>query len=265
MDPIELDFNKIGIPPEKREELSEFAAKIEDQSHLNVLIDVFVSEAELAEFGNPEDPYALFDLISARIDETKGLLEEYGIMLDRLRMPNKPPWDYEDFLIDDPTFLERYFESRRAEQPTIKVSVIQNPYLFTIFFKDPKRGFISGLGGVVLRSDDSGRGWRYETLDRKQALFSVSSADGRTIAVGEKGLVRVSTDGGLSWSMPSGDEFPTETRIGLHISNGAGSQCEDKHPPNGDNVIYSTISTKVIDFKITGDALTGISCHFQKP
>jgi len=209
MDPIELDFNKIGIPPEKREELSEFAAKIEDQSHLNVLIDVFVSEAELAEFGNPEDPYALFDLISARIDETKGLLEEYGIMLDRLRMPNKPPWDYEDFLIDDPTFLERYFESRRAEQPTIKVSVIQNPYLFTIFFKDPKRGFISGLGGVVLRSDDSGRGWRYETLDRKQALFSVSSADGRTIAVGEKGLVRVSTDGGLSWSMPSGDEFPT--------------------------------------------------------
>jgi photosystem II stability/assembly factor-like uncharacterized protein len=209
MDPIELGFNTITIPEETREQLRAFAARIEDQSHLNVLIDVVVSGAELAEFGSPEDPYALFDLISARIDETKGLLEEYGIMLDRLRMPNKPPWDYEDFLIDDPTFLERYFDSRRGEKPAIKVSVIQNPYLFTIFFKDSDAGFISGLGGVVLRSENSGRGWRYETLDRKQALFSVSSADGRTIAVGEKGMVRISTDGGLTWAPPSGEQFPT--------------------------------------------------------
>ena len=114
--------------------------QIENQTHLNVLVDPFVSERELAEFGDPEDPYALFDIISARIDETKAVLEEAGILSDRLRMPNKPPWDYEDFLDDDPTFLERYFEGRKAEQPMIRVSVIQNPYLFTVFFKDAENG-----------------------------------------------------------------------------------------------------------------------------
>jgi photosystem II stability/assembly factor-like uncharacterized protein len=209
LDPIELGYNKITIPPAARERLQEFAKKIENQSHLNVRIDAYASDAELAEFGNPEDPYALFDLLSARLDETKGLLEEDGIMLDRLRMPNKPPWDYEDFLEDDPTFLQRYFQGRRADVPMVKVSVIQNPYLFTIYFADADRGFISGLGGVILRSDDSGRTWHYETIDRKQALFSVAAADGRAIAVGEKGLARVSTDGGLSWGEFPADQFPT--------------------------------------------------------
>jgi len=209
MEPIPLDFNKVSIPEADRERLQAFSKEIEYQSHLNVLIDVFANEQELAELGKASDPYPLFDLISARIDETKGLLEGNGIMLDRLRMPNKPPWDYEDFLADDPTFLERYFEGRRSELPSVKVSVIQNPYLFTVNFQDPEVGFISGLGGVVLHTGDGGRTWRYETLDRRQALFSVASAGKRTIAVGEKGLVRISDDGGRTWSPPPPGDFPT--------------------------------------------------------
>ena len=35
------------------------------------------------------------------------MLEEAGILSDRFRMPNKPPWDFEDFLGDDPEFLSR--------------------------------------------------------------------------------------------------------------------------------------------------------------
>jgi photosystem II stability/assembly factor-like uncharacterized protein len=209
MDPIPLGYNEIELPEDSKQRLVEFAAKIEDQTHLNVLIDPFVSQRELAEFGDPSDPYALFDIISARIDETKAVLEDAGILSDRLRMPNKPPWDYEDFQEDDPTFLERYFDGRRAETPMLRVSVIQNPYLFTIYFRDGDHGLISGLGGVVMRSDDGGRTWRYETLDRKQALFSVTALDGRAIAVGEKGLVRLSTDGGVNWKPFSGDAFPT--------------------------------------------------------
>ena len=208
MDPILFPYNVIRIQPGDKKRLAEFAKKIEDQTHLNVLIDPFVSARELADFGHPEDPYALFDIISARIDETKSVLEEAGILLDRMRMPNKPPWDYEDFLSDDPTFLERYFEGRKAEQSMIRVSVIQNPYLFTVFFKDADEGLISGLGGVILRSEDGGRTWRYEDAGRKQALFSVAEADGRAIAVGEKGFVRVSTDDGKTWKEPPPDSFP---------------------------------------------------------
>lgn len=208
MDPIYLPYNVIALQEEDKERLRAFAREIENEAHLNVLIDVFVSERELADFGDPEDPFALFDIISARIDETKAVLEEAGILSDRMRMPNKPPWDYEDFVADDPTFLVRYFEGRKAEQPTIRVSVIQNPYLFTVFFDDEDNGYISGLGGVILRSRDGGRTWRYVTIDRRQALFSIAAADGNVVAVGEKGLIRVSNDRGETWKEPRADRFP---------------------------------------------------------
>ena len=208
MDPVELGHNVIALDDAAKSSLNEFASKIEDETHLNVLIDVTVTPRELAEFGNPEDPYPLFELISARIDETKAVLEEAGILQDRMRMPNKPPWDYEDFLEHDPTFLDRYFQGRVADEALVKVSVIQNPYLFTLDFSNEDEGLISGLGGVVLRSIDGGKTWRYVTLDRKQALFSVGS-DARGVAVGEKGLVRVSKDGGKTWNQPTEEEFPT--------------------------------------------------------
>ncbi len=209
MDPIVFGYNQIVIGDDDVSRLTVFAKKIEDEAHLNILIDPFVSEREMKEFGNPEDPYALFDIISARIDETKGALEDAGILSDRLRMPNKPPWDYEDFQQDDPTFLERYFEGRVAEGPHVAIAVVQNPYLFTVHFSDDVNGLISGLGGVVLRSRDGGKSWRYEGIDRKQALFSVTLLNGRAIAVGEKGLVRFSDDGGSHWTAPTEDEFPT--------------------------------------------------------
>jgi photosystem II stability/assembly factor-like uncharacterized protein len=209
MDPVAMPFDKILISDEQRDDLTRFAGEIEDSTHLNVLLDPYVSRSEFDKLHDPDDPFPLFDLISARIDEVKGVLEEAGIMTDRLRMPNKPPWDYEDFVADDPTFLDRYFEGRIAASPQVRVSVIQNPYLFTIFFKDETSGLVSGLGGVILRSEDGGRTWRYETVDRKQALFSVTAVDGRAVVVGEKGIVRVSTDGGSTWREPSAESFPS--------------------------------------------------------
>jgi len=208
IDPIELAYNSIALAPDDVARLQGFAAKIENQSHLNVLIDVFVTQKEVKDFGDPKDPFALFDIISARIDETKAVLEEAGLLQDRMRMPNKPPWDFEDFLEHDPTFLDRYFAGRIADTAQIKVSVIQNPYLFTVSFQNEQEGMISGLGGVVLRSQDGGQTWGYVTIDRKQALFSVAAVDSRAVAVGEKGLVRVSTDRGTTWTPPEPEKFP---------------------------------------------------------
>ena len=48
----------------------------------------------------------------------------------------------------------------------------------------------------------------YRKIDRKQALFSVRSVEGRAVAVGEKGLIRISTDGGDNWRAPTSEEFP---------------------------------------------------------
>jgi len=209
VDPIPLGFDQITLPEENVKQLAGFAAKISNANHLNVLIDPFVSEEEVAKYGDPDDPSELFDLLSARIDETRSVLEAQGILFDRLRMPNKPPWDYEDFVEHDSTFLQRYFEGRRADVPGIKVSVIQNPYLFTIRFTDDEHGLIAGLGGVILKSEDGGKSWFYRDTGRKHAFFSVATGDNRIVAVGEKGLIRESTDGGDSWSEPKQSQFPT--------------------------------------------------------
>jgi len=209
IDPIQLGYDKIALPKDSIPPLRELAEAIADESHLNVLIDPFVSEREVATYADPEDPSELFDLLSARIDETRSILEEAGILFDRLRMPNKPPWDYEDFVADDPEFLDRYIAGRIAEHPMVKVSVIQNPYLFTVNFADDDHGLISGLGGVILRSDDAGRTWTYEDTNWKQAFFAIQANPTRSIAIGEKGLVRYSTDGGSTWLEMGEDRFPT--------------------------------------------------------
>ncbi len=208
MDPIPLPYNEIEIDEEDRARVEAFAAEIADQNHLNIVIDAFANAREIASFGQADGPDELFDILEARIAEVRVVLEEAGILTDRLRTPNKPPWDYEDFLEEDPTFLQRYLDSRVAEQPMIRVGVIQNPYLFDVDFQDAASGLISGLGGVVLRSEDGGQTWRYHATDRKQALFSVAGLDDRAIAVGEKGLVRFSEDGGNSWRAPTDGEFP---------------------------------------------------------
>ena len=200
--PVAMGFNEIEIPEEAAKRLETFAGEIESEAHLNVLIEPMASDREIAEFVRGGSPEALFELLDARIASGKAVLEESGLLSDRMRVRGSPPYDYEDFLESDPDFLKRYLDSRRSPQPGLKVAVAQNPYLFTVRFRDADHGYISGLGGVMLESDDGGATWSYEQTGRKQALFSVDDSASRVVAVGEKGLVRYSEDGGKSWAPP---------------------------------------------------------------
>jgi len=208
VDPIKLGYNEIEIPEADKEKIREFARQIVDQQHLNIAIEPRVSARELKEFGSEKDPFPLFDILEARTQEVVAAVEGVGILSDRIRRRGAPPWDYEDFLEDDPGFLRRYLDSRLADQPQVEVTLAQNPYLFTVRFSNEENGLISGLGGIVLKTADGGRTWRYEDVGRKQALFSVQPFPRRAIAVGEKGLIRVSSDGGVHWNAPTSG-FPT--------------------------------------------------------
>ncbi len=201
-EPVVLGYNEIELNPEDIQQLEAFAKEIESEAHLNVLIEPVATEREIAEFTRDGDPSKLFDLLDARLTSVKAVLEEAGLLSDRIRMRGSPPYDWEDFQKDDPTFLQRYIDGRRADAPGIRVDVAQNPYLFTVRFKDAEAGMIAGLGGVMLRSEDGGVTWTYEQTGRKQALFAVYPSANKLIAVGEKGLVRYSTDGGKAWSAP---------------------------------------------------------------
>jgi len=211
MTPVRIGYNEIRVSEEEAERIREFGRRIAPEAHLNVAIEAVGNEREMSSVGPESDVdevFELFEVLDARTQEVISVLESSGIDPDRLRRRGQPPWDFEDFLEDDPEFLERYLKRQTHEYPGVKVRVIQNPYLFTVRFRDEKHGLISALGGVVLRSSDGGRTFEYRKIDRQQALFSAASIEGRAVAVGEKGLVRVSVDDGDSWRRVSDGNFP---------------------------------------------------------
>jgi len=207
LDPIALGYNSIEIPEAGAASITRLAEAIASAEHLNIAIEPRISQAEIAAFGDESDPYPLFELIEARTQEVQTIAEDAGILSDRLRRRGAPPWDYEEFIAEDPEFLKRYYESRVAETPGVEVEISQNPVLFAVRFQDPQQGLISGLGGVILKSSNGGETWTYENVGRKQALFAVQPLPKRAITVGEKGFVRLSEDGGTTWNEVPG--FPT--------------------------------------------------------
>jgi photosystem II stability/assembly factor-like uncharacterized protein len=209
IEPIKLGYNEIEFDQKYVAGLESFAKVIATEAHLNVAIESVATDREIEVFGKAEDPMELFEILEARSMEVRTVLEDSGLPGERVRMRGQPPWDFEDYLDEDPQFLSRYLDTRRHEFPGVKVRVIQNPILFTVRFRDDLNGLISGLGGVVLRTSDGGQNWAYSKLDQTMAVFSVGAVDGRALAIGEKGLVRVSTDEGTSWSIPAEGTFPT--------------------------------------------------------
>ena len=177
------------------------------EEHLNVAIEPRVTDAEIRSFGNPTDPTALFEIIEARTQEIQAVLEDAGILSDRIRRRGAPPWDYEDFIGEDPEFLTRYYESRRADLlGRRRVDLAEPVPVHGALRRSAER---TDLRPRRDRAEERGR--RDELairgIGRKQALFAVQPLANRAIAVGEKGLMRVSDDGGVSWHEQRG--FPT--------------------------------------------------------
>src|SRR4029453_8001526 len=104
--PITLPYNVIDITDAHAQALKDFAKKIIDLPHLNVAIEPVASAAEIAEFGHEDDPTPLFEILEARVQAVSAVLEDAGLLSDRIRKRGSPPWDYEDFLTDDPGFLK---------------------------------------------------------------------------------------------------------------------------------------------------------------
>jgi len=205
---VPLPYNVTDISEADIARLKAFADRIHDETHLNVEIEPMANAQEIATFGKADDPTPLFEILDARSTAVRSVIEEAGILSDRIRMRGAPPWDYEDFLDSDPDFLKRYLAARQGDAPGIQVRVAQNPYLFSVRFVDEQNGYISALGGLILHSTDGGRTWGYKRTARRQALFSIASAkSGRTLAVGEKGFIQVSDDQGQTWVTP-GAGFP---------------------------------------------------------
>ena len=76
--------------------------------------------------------------------------------------------------------------------------------LYDIYFTDRKRGFILGVDGTLLKTDNGGKEWRKINSATDLSLYSMSVVGDTCWAVGNRGVYIKSTDGGETWTLKDG-------------------------------------------------------------
>ncbi len=186
---IEFPKSASEIPRELWAMLFEASELLLEKEYLRVRVEAFMTREELRKTG---DTF----LADARAEEVRDFLEGEGISQDRIRILNATPFDEET--VDINVFRKK----KLSDRPFVRIAVLETPFLFDVKFNNRSDGLIAGLGGVLMRSIDGGRTWKYVQSDSRQALFAVGFGAQRLVAVGEKGLRRVSSDRGATWETP---------------------------------------------------------------
>ncbi len=186
---IEFPKSASEIPRELWAMLFEASELLLEKEYLRVRIEAFMTPDEMRKTG---DTF----LADARAESVRDFLEGEGISQDRIRILNATPFDEET--VDMNVFRKKKLNDR----PFVRIAVLETPFLFDVKFNNRSDGLIAGLGGVLMRSIDGGRSWKYVESDSRQALFAVGFGAQRLVAVGEKGLRRVSSDRGATWETP---------------------------------------------------------------
>jgi photosystem II stability/assembly factor-like uncharacterized protein len=166
---------------------------------------------------------------------------------DRIVLQGAPPWDYGDYLDDDPHFLDRYWAGRAAPSSGVAIRWVPRPRLVALRVDGMGRAWAVGHDGVVLRRGDGGDAWRVAgplplapaggapvdgaPVDGRRAmgaagveLHDVTSAGDRVIVLGTAGRWLVSDDAGRHWRpgpAPSADSAASDLRAVAFAPDGA--------------------------------------------
>ncbi|MBW2281439.1 MAG: hypothetical protein JRG76_12050 [Deltaproteobacteria bacterium] len=191
-----------GVPKTPRDQwgaLFDAAERLNDKQHLRIRLEGFMTQAELRATGDTT-------LSDDRANSVRDFLESEGVGQDRIRILNETPYD------QDAVDMTAFTRSKIRDKGFVSISVIETPFLFDVKFTDADNGVIAGLGGVVLQTADGGATWNYRETESRQALFGIGVGNQAVTAVGERGLYRRSTDGGLTFSRGDQD-FQEEFKI----------------------------------------------------
>ncbi len=197
--PITFETGRVAIDPDAAASLRAAARGLAYRDELVWQLEAFVSEREIEDVARERDPSALFDLIEARTEELRLLLESEGVAPDRIDVVATPPWSYEEFLDDDPKDLERYWRARSAARAAVRIRV--HPTLaVTAMAAGRERVWAVGRGGRVLRSGPE-RIWAVAGRTSSHDLQGVATGGaGGLFAVGQQGALWRSRDAGRSWT-----------------------------------------------------------------
>jgi len=75
------------------------------------------------------------------------------------------------------------------------------PNLYGVFFKSADIGWITGMDGIIIGTEDGGITWKRLTSKTDFSLYQIKVGGERGWAVGEKGSYLVTADGGKTWQL----------------------------------------------------------------
>ncbi len=229
IEPIRFGLRQVELASVDEERLRSFVSSIRHRFDLHWLIEPRIGQHELESIGRRRDPTALFELIGARVQEVRTLIEEARIAPERIVAMGTPPWDYQDYLDDDPEFLERYWHERSARQSEIRIRILDERLLRSLRVDDAGLGLAVGESGTLLRSGDGGDHWQNLERPTPHDLHAVGLGGRRAVVVGANGGLWISKDEGESWrsAIPDADQgdldalhaisFSPSRRIGIVV------------------------------------------------
>jgi len=77
--------------------------------------------------------------------------------------------------------------------------IMPMPTLYSVNFKDKKKGFIAGIEGILLATQDGGMTWKKIPANTKFSIFNTTFQGEKGWAVGAEGNYLVTSDGGKTW------------------------------------------------------------------
>jgi photosystem II stability/assembly factor-like uncharacterized protein len=194
-EPVTFGVNVGEVERHHWDYLFEVAEALVEKPYLRVRVEGFLTPAELKKTGAT-------NLADDRALSISDFLESENVSQERIRQVNPTPFDQEG--ID----MVEFTKSKLSNEPHANIKVIETPFLFDVKFTDPQNGLIAGLGGVILQTEDGGQTWDYRDSDASQGLYAIGQGAKLAWAVGEKGLHRRSSDGGMTWErLPRADAF----------------------------------------------------------
>jgi len=202
LDPVVFDSGEVDVGESDADRIAASVEAAERRGDPEWRLEPRVSQLEIERFGRRRDPDALFEVIAARIDETRGLLENAGVDLDRVFVVAAPPWDYANYLDDDPHFLDRYWQERSAARSSISIRGVVARGMTAIDLDADGLGLAVGASGALLRSRDGGDSWLPVEPPTPHDLTDVVIGTDRAVVVGAQGSLLISDARGRDWHAP---------------------------------------------------------------
>ena len=75
------------------------------------------------------------------------------------------------------------------------------PALYEIYFADEDKGWIVGMDGIILKTENGGKLWRKLETDFDTPLYSIAIKGKKGWIVGKEGYYLLSEDGGETWEV----------------------------------------------------------------